>query len=218
MADGREAAVLSLAVRCLKEVFGSRLLAVMLFGSRARGDHRPDSDYDLLMLLEDYEAGPVEDYFTAYRALRPFRDATLKDTTVAVASLPDLKKHLSSALLLNALFEGIIIYDPKGVLARMKEKLLARLEELGIRREKADWGYTWRVPRTVKVPFSITIDVDDPPAHEYRLRLAEEHLEQARLALGAGAFVAAIHEAQLSIENTRPEEAGRIYGRLPRSS
>ena len=31
-----------------------------------------------------------------------------------------------------------------------------------------------------------------------RLRLAEEHLEEAKRALNAGAIVAAIHEAQLS--------------------
>jgi uncharacterized protein len=30
----------------LREAFGTRLVSALLFGSRARGDHRPDSDYD----------------------------------------------------------------------------------------------------------------------------------------------------------------------------
>lgn len=36
----------------LEREFGLRLKGVMLFGSRARGDHRPDSDVDLLVLLD----------------------------------------------------------------------------------------------------------------------------------------------------------------------
>lgn len=36
----------------LLKVFGSRLRGVVLFGSEARGDARPDSDIDVLVLLE----------------------------------------------------------------------------------------------------------------------------------------------------------------------
>lgn len=41
-------------------------LSIWLFGSRARGDHRPDSDFDLLVVtrVEDGEAG--HDYERAY--------------------------------------------------------------------------------------------------------------------------------------------------------
>jgi predicted nucleotidyltransferase len=37
----------------LAQRFGSRLSEVRLFGSRARGDARPDSDVDLLVLIDD---------------------------------------------------------------------------------------------------------------------------------------------------------------------
>jgi hypothetical protein len=30
----------------LRDAFGSRLVSALLFGSRARGDHRTDSDYE----------------------------------------------------------------------------------------------------------------------------------------------------------------------------
>jgi hypothetical protein len=40
----------------LRQVYGPRLERVILFGSHARGDARPDSDIDLLVVLE----GPVD--------------------------------------------------------------------------------------------------------------------------------------------------------------
>jgi hypothetical protein len=35
----------------LAEVYGDRLERVVLYGSRARGDHRPDSDYDIAVFI-----------------------------------------------------------------------------------------------------------------------------------------------------------------------
>ena len=37
----------------LDEVYGARLARVVLFGSRARGDQRPDSDYDVAVFLKE---------------------------------------------------------------------------------------------------------------------------------------------------------------------
>lgn len=37
----------------ITELFGSRLERVVLYGSRARGDARPDSDYDIAVFLRD---------------------------------------------------------------------------------------------------------------------------------------------------------------------
>ena len=48
---------ISTAVEGYRRVFGERLAQVWLFGSRARGDHRPDSDVDLLVVL--LEEGPM---------------------------------------------------------------------------------------------------------------------------------------------------------------
>lgn len=39
--------------RRLQRRFGNRLAAVYLFGSRARGDHRPNSDADVAVFVRD---------------------------------------------------------------------------------------------------------------------------------------------------------------------
>ena len=53
----------------LAGLYGDRLERAVLFGSRARGDARPDSDYDVAVFLHDYhglwdEAGPLADATT----------------------------------------------------------------------------------------------------------------------------------------------------------
>ena len=37
----------------LTEIYGDRVERIVLFGSRARGDARPDSDYDVAVFLRD---------------------------------------------------------------------------------------------------------------------------------------------------------------------
>lgn len=57
-----------------KKVFGDRLAQVWLFGSRARGDHRPDSDVDLLVVLHT-EAGLLADLDLMHSVDAPLRQA-----------------------------------------------------------------------------------------------------------------------------------------------
>jgi len=192
---------LNLIVDCLREVFGDRLIAIMLFGSRARGDFRVDNDYDIFVLVSDYISGPIEDYFNAYKALRPFRNRFILDTTVVLISIDDLERSLSSSLVLNALMDGIIVYDKDNTLAKIRKKLLRKLRSLGVKRVKTNIGYVWHVPPAIKVPFKVSINLRDPPSYKYRLQLARKHFDEARKALQAEALIAATHEAQLSIEN-----------------
>jgi len=46
--------VLSRLKAALDAVYGEGLERVILFGSRARGDARPDSDYDVAVFLRDF--------------------------------------------------------------------------------------------------------------------------------------------------------------------
>lgn len=67
----------------LTGLYGDRLERAVLFGSRARGDARPDLDYDVAVFLRDYhglwdEAGPLADATTAL----------LYDTGAVVTPIP----------------------------------------------------------------------------------------------------------------------------------
>lgn len=39
--------------QCLKKLYGEQLDKIILFGSQARGDARPDSDIDILIVLKN---------------------------------------------------------------------------------------------------------------------------------------------------------------------
>lgn len=55
-----------------RRVFGERLAQVWLFGSRATGTHRPDSDIDLLAVL--HEEGPIgRELDLLYSVAKPIR-------------------------------------------------------------------------------------------------------------------------------------------------
>ncbi len=45
--------VLSGFRQAMQELYGPRIERVVLYGSRARGDARPDSDYDIAVFLRD---------------------------------------------------------------------------------------------------------------------------------------------------------------------
>ncbi len=56
--------ILSRFRAALDDVYGERIERVVLFGSRARGDARPESDYDVAVFLKDLrsfgkEAGTI---------------------------------------------------------------------------------------------------------------------------------------------------------------
>ena len=81
---------------------------VILFGSQARGDARPDSDWDLLVLLNKEKTNLCEDY---RKYAHPFYDISLKHGT-HISVIFDTKKDWDtypSLLKYNVEREGIEI-------------------------------------------------------------------------------------------------------------
>ena len=67
----------------LKAVYGDRIERVVLFGSRARGEARLDSDYDVAVFLKD-----VPDIWQERRRLADLRVDFLDDTGVFFDARP----------------------------------------------------------------------------------------------------------------------------------
>ncbi len=75
--------VLSRFRTALSKAYGERIERVVLFGSRARGDARPNSDYDIAVFLEDF-GGIGEEM----RAMAEIETDILMDMGAVINALP----------------------------------------------------------------------------------------------------------------------------------
>lgn len=67
----------------LDALYGERVERVVMFGSRARGDARPDSDYDVAVFLNG-----LDDRWTEMDHLSAIETDILDDTGAVIHSLP----------------------------------------------------------------------------------------------------------------------------------
>ena len=69
--------------RAVQEIFGSRVERVVLFGSRARGEARADSDYDVAIFLKD-----LVDRRQEVRRMVPVVTDIVEETGAVIHPLP----------------------------------------------------------------------------------------------------------------------------------
>jgi len=124
----------------LREGLGGDLVGVVLFGSRARGEGREDSDWDFLVVARNLPERTLERAFRLKRMLPPLHrgEASLLARTPEefTAGLPDL--YLDIAL------DRVILHDTDGYMAERLEFLRALVRRKGLRREKEGRDLIWR--------------------------------------------------------------------------
>lgn len=81
---------------------------IYLFGSKARGEAGPDSDYDLMVVVADDAAPERQRNSLAYQALRG--TGTAVDVLVWSRQMFDERLHLAASLPATILREGKLLY------------------------------------------------------------------------------------------------------------
>ena len=67
----------------LDELYGDRIERVVLYGSRARGDHRPDSDYDVAVFIKN-----LGSFYEENHRLAVITTDILLDTGADISAIP----------------------------------------------------------------------------------------------------------------------------------
>lgn len=105
VASSEDAAVGELVQRLVEALGPER---IYLFGSRARGEGGPDSDYDLMVVVPGSDLPGYQRDQLAYGALRGVEVA--KDVLVWTSDEFDRRRHLVASLPATILREGHLIY------------------------------------------------------------------------------------------------------------
>jgi uncharacterized protein len=106
--------ILPQTVRALQTALGDRLVAIVLFGSRARGEASPESDWDLLVIAKALPQKP----FTRRLFLKRLLPSSCRSALSVLARTPEeFEAHLPS-LYLDIALDGRILYDPRQYAAK----------------------------------------------------------------------------------------------------
>lgn len=105
LSDGDVAKLAEIVVRLVEAYAPQR---IYLFGSKARGDDGPDSDFDLMVIVPDDAERERRDSKLAYRVL--WGTGTATDALVQTAGYFTSRAHLKASLPGTILREGKLLY------------------------------------------------------------------------------------------------------------
>lgn len=127
-------------IAALRDQLGADLVAIVLDGSRARGDYQPESDWDLLVIANRLPTTTLQRHLYLKRIL----PSTWAAQVSILAKTPaELEGNLTS-LLLDIALDGIILYDTDAYIARRLSHVRHLLAEKGLYRRQVGRDLTWQ--------------------------------------------------------------------------
>jgi predicted nucleotidyltransferase len=136
--------VLGPVIESLRNGLGDNLAAVVLFGSRARGEAGLESDWDLLVIAENL---PYSPWHRQKRILALLPQEWQHQVNV-LAYTPAEWFARVTPLALDIALDGIVLYDsPRALFSARLSALRKQLSDLGLERQaigEGEWVWLWR--------------------------------------------------------------------------
>ena len=127
-------------VWALQQEFGKELVAVVLFGSRARGDAKEESDWDLLVIAKDLPKRQME----RYSKTKDILPKKWRGRISILAKTPDEFEAVLPSLYLEIALDGLILYDSQEYATIQLQKLRRLILAKDLRREKRGRDFIWQ--------------------------------------------------------------------------
>ena len=128
-------------IEALKEAFENHLICVVLFGSKARGDDRKESDWDLFMVIKELPQSPLK----RQMMIRKTICSKFREYVNFIAKTEEEFEEGFPPLYLDLGLDGLILYDPEGYMSQRLRLIKKRIEEAGIFRiRRKDGSFTWK--------------------------------------------------------------------------
>ena len=124
----------------LKQGLGDNLVAIVLFGSRARGEADEASDWDLLLIARNLPRKPFQRHLHLKRML----PADWRGRVAMLAKTPEEFESYLTSLFLDIALDGIILHDSEGYMADRLARLRRLIQEQGLQRIRANGDLIWR--------------------------------------------------------------------------
>ncbi len=142
------------AVEALARSLSEGLVAVVLFGSRARGEASEDSDWDLLVIAEDLPSRTLDRYLLLKQILL----RNCRGSFSVLGKTPSQLEGAAQSLYLDIALDGKILHDPRGYAAHWLERLRDLIRRLGLRRERTPEGFDWLWETPPTGPWTLSLD------------------------------------------------------------
>jgi len=124
----------------LNNHLGERLISIMLFGSIARGDWDKNSDIDILIIANGWNNKPIWNRIEELKKAKNELEESLEYLEALKTgywpiiqnyplSIEEAKKF--NRIYLDAVIDGIILYDKNNFLTQILESLRKKLKEMG---------------------------------------------------------------------------------------
>ncbi len=125
-------------VESLRAAFGERLVSVVLFGSHARGEAKPESDVDIFLVVKGLPDSPLDRIAEVRRPLA----GRFRERVALIAKTPEDVLAGLPSFYLDLALDGRVLYDTG--FFRDRQAVLRRLiQEAGLRRVVRGGEYSW---------------------------------------------------------------------------
>ena len=135
----------------LRIALGDRLISIVLFGSRARGDATPDSDWDLFVIARDLP----EHYFDRHLFFVHALPVEARSQISVLAKTPQEIDKRISPLQLDIAIDGKILYDPQQYAFEKISFIKNLMKQVGLYREHTEAGDQWHWEKQPTGPWTL---------------------------------------------------------------